>query len=403
MTASDENAGRTDSFIINLLTSMQPFLEPFENRILLLALGGLAVTLIYATQFPLLQGISVFSVCVMVAGAALMAGSLLGFLFGIPRTIQDDIEWNVPLQKTAINDASRNYRPNTNLEQISDWLTKILVGVGLTQIPRIREELERLINYLAPGLGGLESSSGFAFAILVYFSICGFLIGYLITRLRLSTALREVDSVLKQVAHQLEVQQEKDANALALMERQLDLRHLEVPQADLNRMIAEASPPIKVQIFRQAHRTRSNNWRNDADKPKMERTIPIFRALVNDDPEKKFHRNRAELGFALKDRQTPAVADFREAEAEISEAIQIRGDRLDAGWRYYEFNRAVCRIKLYGDRPDLEQPILNDLAKAVQDGSLTTEIIDEPRNQSLKHWLTQHNNSYQDLLVRRIE
>ncbi len=26
-----------------------------------------------------------------------------------------------------------NYRSNTNLEQISDWLTKILVGVGLTQ------------------------------------------------------------------------------------------------------------------------------------------------------------------------------------------------------------------------------------------------------------------------------
>jgi len=27
--------------------------------------------------------------------------------------------------------------PNTNLEQISDWLTKIIVGVGLTQFPQI--------------------------------------------------------------------------------------------------------------------------------------------------------------------------------------------------------------------------------------------------------------------------
>jgi hypothetical protein len=386
---------------------MPPFLESFESRIFLLVLGGIIVMLVYAMQFPPLEGVAVFSVCVMVAGAALMTGGLLGFLFGIPRTVQNenwsDISSNQFATPSAANDVSRTYRPNTNLEQISDWLTKILVGVGLTQIPQLREELSRLINYLTPGLGGLDSSPGFAFAILVYFSICGFLIGYLITRLRLSTALREIDTVLQQVSYRLAVQQEKDANALALSERQLDLRHLDVPQPDLNQSIAEASSPIKVQIFRQAHRVRSSNWREEADKPKMERTIPIFRALVNDDPQRQFHRSRAELGFALKDKHHPSIADFREAEAEISDAIQIRGDRPDAGWNYYEFNRAVCRIKLYGDRPDMVPHILNDLAKAVQDGSLTEEMLNEPRNEALKQWLTQHGSSYQELLVRRTE
>ena len=33
------------------------------------------------------------------------------------------------------------YRPNTNLEQISDWLTKLLVGACLVQLSAIRTGL----------------------------------------------------------------------------------------------------------------------------------------------------------------------------------------------------------------------------------------------------------------------
>src|SRR6266498_647278 len=80
----------------------------------------------------------IIGVGLAIAGAALMIGGFLGFLFGIPRTgtvIESDVHGN------------------TNLEQISDWLTKILVGVGLTQISEIPTFLEKLSASLEANLG----------------------------------------------------------------------------------------------------------------------------------------------------------------------------------------------------------------------------------------------------------
>src|SRR5262249_23262070 len=65
----------------------------------------------------------IVGVAFLVAGASFVSGCLVGFLFAIPRTVQGEEGSKVsgPSQQTQ-------YRPNTNLEQISDWLTKILVG-----------------------------------------------------------------------------------------------------------------------------------------------------------------------------------------------------------------------------------------------------------------------------------
>src|SRR6185503_13654313 len=59
----------------------------------------------------------------LVALAPAAVGALLGFVFGIPKTLQS----NAP----PAADGKAAYQVNTNLEQISDWLTKMLVGVGL--------------------------------------------------------------------------------------------------------------------------------------------------------------------------------------------------------------------------------------------------------------------------------
>jgi hypothetical protein len=109
----------------------------------------------------------------MLAGASAFVCAVLGFLFGIPRAAQENLE---------ANEADRaRYRGNTNLEQISDWLTKILVGVGLTQLTELPSFLSRLGDYFNPLLG----SGPFAVAIILYFAANGFLFGYLWTRLLL--------------------------------------------------------------------------------------------------------------------------------------------------------------------------------------------------------------------------
>lgn len=77
---------------------------------------------------------------------------------------------------------------NTNLEQISDWLTKILVGVGLVQLGSIVDSLGDLADYIAEALGGGPAGAPFALALVMYFTVAGFLVAYLWTRLNLTGA-----------------------------------------------------------------------------------------------------------------------------------------------------------------------------------------------------------------------
>lgn len=102
------------------------------------------------------------------AAAFFAVGMTGGFIFGIPRASQQ--------------------RVNSNLELISDWLTKILVGVGLTQMSNIPAGLGKLATFIAGG----ETSSGqdrsFALFVILYFFFGGFVAAYLETRVYLTGA-----------------------------------------------------------------------------------------------------------------------------------------------------------------------------------------------------------------------
>ena len=334
---------------------------------------GMLGVVLYAAQELGSNGLFAFLAVVstgcLLGGASACVGGTLGFLFGIPRTLQQEgpgigtsSNGNAPTDGVA--GARRiDYLANTNLEQISDWLTKILVGIGLTQIPQLRENMGALTKFAAVGLGSGVSSQLFAFALISYSTVIGFLFGYLWARLFLVGALRLADqaaigalvSQVKRVTERTETTERKleelanqtslDAEALSLAYRQLNpSAELQAPTQDaLDKALAAASRPIRVQIFNQASQLRSESWRNQSTKAAMERTIAIFRALILSDTENKFHRNHAQLGYALKDSGTP---DWLEAEKELSRAIEIRGPWWDEGWLFYEFNRAICRIML---------------------------------------------------------
>lgn len=143
-------------------------------------------------------GPAVFSLALLLGLAALLGGGLIGFLFGVPRKLQET--------RPAGDPGTPGYAGNTNLEQISDWLTKILVGVGLTQILQVPGQLQRLAAFLAPALGDQPSSQVFALGLLGYFSVGGFLIGYLSTRLLLTRAFEQADIVVDtKTEHSIEV------------------------------------------------------------------------------------------------------------------------------------------------------------------------------------------------------
>jgi hypothetical protein len=124
------------------------------------------------------SGWSVLAVGFAAASAALIVGALVGFLFGLPRV----------LEKT---NPGGFLATNTNLDEISDWLTKILVGLGLVQLGKLMREINHVAGSLVPGLGEAPGARAFALALLVYCAIDGFLVGYLWTRIVISIRLNE--------------------------------------------------------------------------------------------------------------------------------------------------------------------------------------------------------------------
>lgn len=147
---------------------------------------------------------SVLGTGLMIAAALVIAGIFVGFLFGIPKSFSSNHHDPSADNKSGNGDVTHStlYHANTNLEQISDWLTKILVGVGLTQLIHLPSYLKSASVHIAEGLGGKDAQI-FACAVLVYFSVCGFLLGYLWTRLLVADALQKADTGFHDFLHGL--------------------------------------------------------------------------------------------------------------------------------------------------------------------------------------------------------
>lgn len=133
----------------------------------------------------------VFATAVMVGGASLVGAAILGFLFGVPRALA------TPTPAPPANNAASSNTPNTNLEQVSDWLTKVLLGATLTQLGNIANAASHLFSAEAPALGGGMGATVMAGAITVYMAGVGFLFGWLMTRLFLGKVMDLVDQAHK--------------------------------------------------------------------------------------------------------------------------------------------------------------------------------------------------------------
>jgi CheY-like chemotaxis protein len=150
--------------------------------------------------------------------ACLASGGIVGFLFGIPRVLQDNPAVAISNNNNAANNnatdenndnnneknksAPLSYRimVNTNLEQISDWLTKIIVGLGLIELRNVPSYLNSLSVFFSSGLNGTVAAQSLASAIIVYFVIVGFLGVYLMTRIYLAQVFSKADRETQETA-----------------------------------------------------------------------------------------------------------------------------------------------------------------------------------------------------------
>ncbi|MDZ4693667.1 MAG: hypothetical protein SGI86_00850 [Deltaproteobacteria bacterium] len=144
----------------------------------------------------------------LIALGAEICGSVVGFLFGIPRTLASGDRASPPAgsERDAGEShyvSSTTYSDNTNLEQVSDWLTKILVGLGLAHLGTIKSELANLATYLGPAVSLPSTSSPIVTVVVVFYATTGFLLTYIWTRVYFKRVLRESDDT-RLLAHKVE-------------------------------------------------------------------------------------------------------------------------------------------------------------------------------------------------------
>jgi hypothetical protein len=154
----------------NASSDMERSSEAFPVLIGLIVAGFIGILIYSLTSTNVAM---TTSIGFMIAGATLLLGGSIGFLFGLPRTMIND---RLPPKDTTTNLNAGNegirdleFQPNTNLEEISDWLTKILVGVGLTQLSGISRSLDRAASAIQDGLGSSPENHVFSLAILLCF------------------------------------------------------------------------------------------------------------------------------------------------------------------------------------------------------------------------------------------
>ena len=184
-------------------------------------------------------------------GAALGLGGVLGFLFGVPSASKGEVT-NVRADTAAIStgdgsksvsgdvsvsksppeqdaakkmDGAPHAAPETtaaserredpvtvtkheapptehttsNLEQVADWVTKLLLGGGLTQMAHIPPKIWQWSHAVAMGIlrwtspvtqDVIVGEQSYAAGVMVYGFIVGFFSGFLLTRLQLGKAVR---------------------------------------------------------------------------------------------------------------------------------------------------------------------------------------------------------------------
>jgi soluble lytic murein transglycosylase-like protein len=138
--------------------------------------------------------------------------------------------------------------------------------------------------------------------------------------------------------------------------------------AELTAAIRSAPAQVRRQVFDLVRDFRRTAKLSETTKPRIERTIPIFEALIDGEPDQ--HAYYAEAAFAYKDAGSP---DLFRALQYLDKAIALRGDRHQADTWKYELSRAITRIQQayqtqhsYNFDPVTSEGIIKDLLAVAQ-------------------------------------
>lgn len=122
----------------------------------------------------------------------LVAGAILGFIFSVPKIISGNPgpQPEASLDSTSIK---RTIEQNNNLTQVSDWLTKVLIGAGLVELKEIPGFVLHVAEVMGEGVRSVstklpahDSATLISAAVILYFTCWGFISGYVVMKLVLT-------------------------------------------------------------------------------------------------------------------------------------------------------------------------------------------------------------------------
>lgn len=179
------------------------------------ALGAsCSALLVFAMNSGLPVG-RVFGLGVLAAGASALVGALLGFLFGLPRDIGSEQPKTPPspaptpppgqqavaADQAVVTPAAPAAGVNNNLLEISDWLTKIIVGAGLVGLKELVPWLGGIAEMVGNGVGLASHAPArlFGGSILAFYGCWGFIFVYIQTRTIISLLFASMQRSLRDV------------------------------------------------------------------------------------------------------------------------------------------------------------------------------------------------------------
>ncbi|OCP11935.1 hypothetical protein BBX50_17020 [Ensifer sp. LC11] len=149
--------------------------------------------------------------------AASCAGYAIGFLFGIPKLLQRGTDKIAGARDDIDRSSKKLFYTNTSLEEISDWLTKIIIGLGLVQFDKLIYYIKYASDVLAAFAFGngtdacpprqqpcTDPAAAFFFSLIVGCLILALILGYLQTRTRLTLMFLGVEGVNMHAAAEFE-------------------------------------------------------------------------------------------------------------------------------------------------------------------------------------------------------